>query len=124
MFLGTTILLWITVFSYEALFNLLLKIFVHLSVIATVCYFSVYKLIGWDPANVYLFKVNSRTLEEGVNFLYFNCYLAAPWSTSGYSQRDSLTNPMLSLHFDYFEPKVSQSLAERLVGSEPGTFRF
>ena len=36
------------------------KIFVHLSVIAAVCYFSAYKFIGWDPANFYLFKVNSR----------------------------------------------------------------
>ena len=43
------------------------KIFVHLSVIAAVCYFSVYKLIGWGAANVYLFKVNNRTLEKGVN---------------------------------------------------------
>ena len=33
------------------------------------CYFSVYKLIGWDPANIYLFKVNSRTLEKGVNYV-------------------------------------------------------
>ena len=43
------------------------KIFVHLSVIAAVCYFSVNKLIGWDPENIYLFKVSYRTLEEGVN---------------------------------------------------------
>ena len=37
----------------------LTKIFVHLPVIPLVCYFSVYKLIAWDPANIYLFKVNS-----------------------------------------------------------------
>ena len=37
------------------------KIFVHLSIIAAVCYFSVYKLIGWDAANIYLFKFNGRT---------------------------------------------------------------
>ena len=36
------------------------RIFVHLQVIVTVCYFSVQKLIGWDPANIYLFKFNSR----------------------------------------------------------------
>ena len=36
------------------------KIFVYRPVIAAVCYFSAYKLIGWGPANVYLFKVNSR----------------------------------------------------------------
>ena len=35
------------------------KIFVHLSVTEAVCYFSVYKLIEWDPANIYLFKANS-----------------------------------------------------------------
>ena len=37
------------------------KIFVDLLVIAAVCYFSIYKLIGWDPANIYLFKVNSKS---------------------------------------------------------------
>ena len=36
------------------------RIFVHLSVIAAACYFNVYKLIGWDPAKIYLFKVISR----------------------------------------------------------------
>ena len=42
-----------------------IKNFVHLSVIAAVCYFSVYKLIGWDSANIYLFKVNSRNTRKG-----------------------------------------------------------
>ena len=32
-------------------------IFVHLIIIAAVCNFSVYKFIGWNPANSYLFKV-------------------------------------------------------------------
>ena len=45
------------------------EVFVHMSVIATVCYFSVYKLIGWDPAKIYLFKGNSRTLEKRVNYV-------------------------------------------------------
>ena len=36
------------------------KIFVYLLVIAAVCYFSVYKLKGWDSANIYLFRVNSK----------------------------------------------------------------
>ena len=36
------------------------KIFVHLPVIAAACYFSVDKLIGWDPVNIYLFKFNSK----------------------------------------------------------------
>ena len=57
MFLVRTTLQWITVFSYELLFH---KIFVYLLVIAAVCYFSVYKLKGWDSANIYLFRVNSK----------------------------------------------------------------
>ena len=36
------------------------KMFVSLLVIAAGCYFSVYKLIGWDPARICLFKVNSK----------------------------------------------------------------
>ena len=35
------------------------KIFVHLSVNAAVCSFSFYKLLGWDPAKLCSFKVNS-----------------------------------------------------------------
>ena len=56
--------LFLRVFTYY-----FTKVFVHLYVSAAVCYFSVYKLIGWDPANIYLFKVNSRTLEKGVNYV-------------------------------------------------------
>ena len=37
-----------------------LRIFVHLSVITALYYFSVYKLIGWGPGNIYLFKIISR----------------------------------------------------------------
>ena len=40
----------------------LTKNFARMSVIATAFYFSVYELIRWDPVNIYLFKVNSRTL--------------------------------------------------------------
>ena len=36
------------------------RIFAHLSVMAAVCYFSVNELIAWDPANIYLFKVNNK----------------------------------------------------------------
>ena len=36
------------------------RIFVHLPVIVAVCYFSVHNLIVRDPANIYLFKFNSR----------------------------------------------------------------
>ena len=38
------------------------KIFVLLSIIAALSYFSVYKLISWDAANIYMFKLNSRKL--------------------------------------------------------------
>ena len=41
------------------------KIFVYLQyIISVVCYFSAYKLIGWDPANIYLFDVNSRNTRK------------------------------------------------------------
>ena len=40
------------------------EIFVQLPVIVAVCYFSVYKLIGWDPTNIYLFKVNNRNTRK------------------------------------------------------------
>ena len=40
------------------------KIFAYLLVIAAQYYFSVYKLIGWDPASIYLFKVISRSARK------------------------------------------------------------
>ena len=41
------------------------RIFVHLPVIAAVCYFfSVHSLIGWDSANTFLFKFNSRSTRK------------------------------------------------------------
>ena len=40
------------------------KINVHLSGTEVVCYFSIYKLIGWDPANIYFFKSNSRNTRK------------------------------------------------------------
>ena len=36
------------------------RIFAQLPVIVAVYCFSVHKLIGWDTANIYLFKFNSR----------------------------------------------------------------
>ena len=42
------------------------KIFVHLFVLAPVSNFNVYKLTERDPANIYLFKVNSRNTTKGV----------------------------------------------------------
>ena len=41
-----------------------IKIFGHLPVIAAACYFSVYKLIGWDKVNLYLFKVTSKNTRK------------------------------------------------------------
>ena len=38
--------------------------FVHLSVIAAVFYFSVYKVIGRHISNIYLFEVNSRNAKK------------------------------------------------------------
>ena len=55
MFLGGSTL------DYSLLFT---KIFVHLPIIAAACYFSVYKLIKWDPVNLYLFKIVSRNTRK------------------------------------------------------------
>ena len=66
-------------------------------------------------------------------FIFFNCYLAAPRPTSGHYRGDSLTHPMLVTAFLHIRPDGhreprsevgSLSPAERLVGFEPGTFRF
>ena len=46
------------------------EIFVHLSVIAVACYFSVYKLIGLEPVNLYLFKVISRKHQKKVWIMF------------------------------------------------------
>ena len=40
------------------------KIFVHLLIISVVSNFNVSKLIGWDPANTYLFKVSTNTKKK------------------------------------------------------------
>ena len=104
--LDHSLFLWVFTYYFT-------KIFVHLSVIAAVCYFSVYKLIEWDPANVYFFKVNSRKLEKGVIFFI----LTAIWLPHGQlwailKETASLTQ-CLSLRFDYFEPKVTGNLVTR-----------
>ena len=66
-------------------------------------------------------------------FFVFNCYLAAPQPTLGHYRGGSLTHPMLItcvLHIwpeGHREPRNkvgSLSPVERLVGFEPGTFRF
>ena len=75
------------------------------------------------------------SLQQCLLVLFFlSCYLAAPRPTLGHSRGDSLTNPMLiTAFFIHIRPeghrgprnKVgSLSPAERLVGFEPGTFRF
>ena len=56
MLLGTTTL------DHSLLY--FIKISVHLSVIVAACYFSVYKLIGWDQVNLYLFKVISKNTRK------------------------------------------------------------
>ena len=45
------------------------NIFVRLSVIAAACYFSVYKLIEWNPVIICLFKVSAETVEKGVEYV-------------------------------------------------------
>ena len=66
-------------------------------------------------------------------YYFFNCYLVAPRPTSGHYRGDSLTHPMLITAFLHIrleghrEPRSevgSLSPAKRLVGFEPGTFRF
>ena len=40
------------------------RIFVPLPVIVAVYYFRAHKLIGWEPANIYLFKINTRNTRK------------------------------------------------------------
>ena len=40
------------------------RIFVHLPVHVAACYFSIHKLIWWDPENIYLFEFNSRNTSK------------------------------------------------------------
>ena len=40
------------------------KTFVHLLIIAAVSDFNAFKLTGWYPANIFLFKVNSRNTRK------------------------------------------------------------
>ena len=55
MFLGT-IISGLSPFFMSCHFT---KVFVHLSILAAVSNFNVYKLIECDPGNIYLFKANS-----------------------------------------------------------------
>ena len=41
------------------------KTFLHLSKTAAVCYFSIDKMMGWNPIKIYLFKDNSRNAGKG-----------------------------------------------------------
>ena len=50
--------------SFLMSFSYFSKIFVHLSIIAARCYFSIYQLTGWDPANIKLFKIDSRNTRK------------------------------------------------------------
>ena len=40
------------------------KIFVHLWIVAAVSNFNVFNLIGWDPANTYVSKVNDKNTRK------------------------------------------------------------
>ena len=70
------------------------EIFVHLPAIVAVSYFSVHKLIGWVPANIYLFKFNCRntgkryeicpklatnTIESRSNVFTVKCFYCLLW---------------------------------------------
>ena len=67
------------------------KIFVHLLVIVVVCYFSLHKLIRWDPENIYLFSRNTRkryeispkltinTIESRSHVLTVKCFYCWLW---------------------------------------------
>ena len=84
-----------------------------------------------------------QTLNRMINFdkvtelliflVFFNCYLTVRWPSFGHSQGDSFTNPMLITAFVQVWPKGhreprnevgSLSSTDRLLGFEPGTFRF
>ena len=65
-----------------------------------------------------------------VLFLFFNCYLAAPWPSLGHSQGDSLTKPILITLFELFKPEgyreplnnvCSLGHAEQQEGFKAGT---
>ena len=40
------------------------RIFEHLPINGAAWYFSIHKLIGWDPENIYLFEFNSRNTSK------------------------------------------------------------
>ena len=49
------------------------KIFVDLLTIAAVSNFNIFKLVGWDPVNTYLFQVNKRsTIKKVINMFKVN----------------------------------------------------
>ena len=75
-------------------------------------------------------KHNLHVKPEGV---FFNCYLAAPRPALDHYREGRLTHLMLIICILYIRPEshreprsevVFLSPAERLVGFEPGTFRF
>ena len=55
-------------------------------------------------------------------FLFFNCYLAAPWPTLGHSQRDSLTNSLFITEFLLFQPEGHWDSCNRLVHKYEAAF--
>ena len=88
------------------------EMFVHLPAIVAVSYFSVHKLIGWVPANIYLFKFNSRntgkryeicpkfatnTIESHSNVFTVKCFCYLLWIGNYLSRSSFLLN--------YYYPK-------------------
>ena len=103
----------------------------------------------WTICNVDFIKTNTEPSSENflnweldswpdseqysMDILFSNCYLAAPRPTLGHYQGGSFTHPMLITCILHIRPEGhresrsevgSLSPAERLVGFEPGTFRF
>ena len=83
-------------------------------------------------SNIWCIRKEHNQHAEWYNF-FLNCYLAVPPPALGHYWGGNLTHPMLItcvLHIwpeDHWEPRSevgSLSLAECLVGFEPGTFRF
>ena len=82
---------------------------------------------------IFIFIMINQIISWIWTHFFFNCYLAVPRPTLGYSQGDSLTNLMLITAFVHVRPEGhreprsevgSLSPAERPAGFAPGTFQF
>ena len=91
-----------------------------------------------DFHSLILLTDSNHLIKDNIQFsckcyVFFNCHLAAPRATLGHYRGGSLTHPMLNTcvlrirpegHREPCNEDGSLSPAERLVGFEPGTFRF